>query len=162
MTVITLTPKEIITAATAGILRQAENIKNGRTESRGSTPGHGWQRQVEGALGEYAVAKFLGCFPYGFGVQRKSDEPDIQPGNIEVKTVYSGPDDNATGLRAWVYKNTPDDWVVILADGINGEYEMVGWYPAGEAKREEWWEEPTPGRPAFYIPRDEMVTEWER
>ena len=54
--IISLSESEMQAAGSIGVSRYIKMIVNGLGESRGSSPVDGWQRQVEGAMGEMAAA----------------------------------------------------------------------------------------------------------
>ena len=56
---VNLTSWEMLLAAQAGIMRQVENLKIGRSAAHGAGDKNDWQLHMEGALGEYALAKHL-------------------------------------------------------------------------------------------------------
>lgn len=62
-----LTPWEMMLAAQAGVMRQVENLKRGRAAFYGAGNLNDWQYHVEGCLGEFALAKFLGVYWSGKG-----------------------------------------------------------------------------------------------
>jgi hypothetical protein len=68
-----LTVWEVIQAAQAGVMRQAENIKEKRKPAYGAGTENDWQLALEGCLGECALAKHLGIYWQGKGVLRDHD-----------------------------------------------------------------------------------------
>ena len=59
---ILLDKNEMMLAAQAGVIRRIENLTGGRRERYGATAVTGWQRDIEGALAEAALAKFLDVY----------------------------------------------------------------------------------------------------
>lgn len=60
---VTLTEKELREAACGGIERRIDAMKRGRKSTHPETPDHlqnWWQSHINGAIGEFAVAKALG------------------------------------------------------------------------------------------------------
>ena len=71
---VTLTPAELSIGSVAGLQRQLKCLKNSRSgkslkdyERYWGAPGAKglWGNSIEGALGEFAVAKYLGVYPTG-------------------------------------------------------------------------------------------------
>ena len=74
---ITLTLPERIQAATVGAQRQFQNIKNGRANTKGADESNSWQRHIEGAMAEMAVAKARGKFWFVSCCRHSSDSPAV-------------------------------------------------------------------------------------
>lgn len=127
---VTLTPKEIYQGATAGIVRQTQNIKDGRQNSRGLPPTKDWQVHIEGALSECAFAKYMSFYWPGAGEIGEVDFPDR---GWEVKWTPL-----PTG-SLWVQKEDDELTKSVLLTGSNGIYQIRGWICAGDAKLEKWW-----------------------
>lgn len=141
-TTIVLNPWEILFAAQCGLMRQVENIKKQRTPSYGAGDDSNWQIHVEGCLGEYALAKFLGVHWAGKGVLRA---PDI--GAVDVRTATK---DHYCLL---LHEEDSDDRRYWLVTGINGAYTVQGWILGRDGKKSEYWKDPLGGRPAFFVPQ---------
>ena len=56
MTKVRLSYSEILQGAMVGVMRQVQNLKAGRTHRHGGSANNGWQMNIEGALGEMALA----------------------------------------------------------------------------------------------------------
>ena len=138
---IQLSPKEIILAATAGIMRQVENLGRSARPKYGAGRQNDWQLHIEGCLAEYATAKALGRFPSGFGPYASSDIS----GSVEVRRAQRGG-------RLILHRDDHDDAPYVLVCGVNGNYDIVGWVFGHEGKREAYWADPSGGRPAFFVP----------
>lgn len=142
--IITLAPSEILMAAQVGLMRQVQNLKRRVKEKYGAHPSQDWQLNIEGALGEYALAKYLGlhwggCGDYG--------SPDVG-GIFDCRTSWR--DDAALRL----HEKDPDDRAFFLLTGVNGVYTVRGWMYARDGKKEEFWSDPTgKNRPAFFVPQ---------
>ena len=146
MNEINLTPAQVIIAASAGVLRQAENLKLGREPAHGAGALNNWQIHIEGALGEYALSKFLNIYWPGKGQLRA---PDV--GLVDVRTA-TRPDS-----RLILHPDDPDDRQFWLLTGVNGRYMVRGWCWGRDGKKQKFWTDPTGGRPAFFVPQSALV-----
>jgi len=137
---------EILSGAMVGVMRQTENLKARRAPAHGETGKIDWQLHCEGALGERAVAKFLGVYWSGKGKLRA---PAV--GEFDVRTSPRHDRDLI------LHREDPDDRIVWLATGRNGVYRVHGWIRAGDGKREEWrGDKANTGRPAFFVPQSAL------
>ncbi len=136
---IALDPREIMQASLCGVMRQVENIKLKRRPAHGAGREHDWQYAIEGALGEFALAKYLDIYIAGTGTFAG---PDV--GGYEVRTR------SKHSYDLIVRDEDEDDKTFWLVTGLNGVYVIRGWILAGDAKQEEYLAEHG-GRPAAYF-----------
>jgi len=143
--IIELSIHEILVASQVGILRQLEDIKANKKSFIGEKQDMAWQRHIEGALSECAMAKFLNVY------WNKSPwfNPDV--GDIEVRTtVYE------TG-RLIIRDRDKDDTRYYLLTGINGKYTVRGYVYAREAKQTKYLDQPVAGRPpSYFVPQSDL------
>jgi len=142
---VTLTPWEMLLAAQAGVMRQVENCKKGRTPYHGAGTQNDWQLHIEGCLGEYALSKFLGIHWSGKGNLRA---PDV--GTVDVRTA------SQNHHTLILHDADPDDRTFWLLCGINGQYNVKGWITAAEGKQKCHWKDPGTGRPAYFVPQSAL------
>lgn len=142
---IVLTPAEMLVAAQVGIQRQVQNLKHNVQAAYGARREHDWQLNIEGALGEMALAKYLGIYWDGKGEMR---EPDV--GNVDVRTT---PKPNN---RLILHPKDPDDRVFYLLTGYNGQYVVRGSILGKDGKKQEYWTDPKTGRPAYFVPQEAL------
>jgi len=135
----------MLLAAQAGIMRQVENCKIGREPYHGAGSGNDWQLHIEGCLGEFALAKYLGVHWSGKGKLR---DPDV--GEVDVRT---GARDSH---RLILHDDDPDDRVFWLLCGVNGNYTVKGWITGLDGKKKVYWSDPVGGRPAYFIPQSAL------
>ena len=141
--VVTLTLPEIMLAANAGVMRQIENIRNGYRHKYGAPKdAPSWEWFIEGCIGEYVVSKHLNILWKGKGTQ---NTPDLGNGD-DVRMSRNH------GNRLIVHKSDPDDRYYWFVTGYGSEYHVHGRIWGADAKRPEWWTDPSTGRPAFFIP----------
>lgn len=138
---IDLTPAEIMQGAIAGVMRQTENLKLGRKPAYGAGRSNDWQLNIEGALGEMALAKHLDKY-WHKGTFRGADV-----GQYQCRTSSR---DNGDLI---LHPRDGDKSVFFLVTGRNGSYVIRGWIHGAEGKREEFWRDPAGGRPAFFVPQ---------
>jgi hypothetical protein len=143
---VTLTPWEIMTGAIAGVMRQTENIKDKRQNAGGYDGTKDWQIHIEGAIGEYAVAKEFGYFWPGKG---KFRDPDF--GDMDSRCAG----DHDSPLR--IEKKDPDHRIVWHITGRNGSYRIHGWtYARNGKKPENWYDLKGLNRPAYWFPTESV------
>jgi hypothetical protein len=142
--VVKLSSWEMLLAAQAGVMRQVENIQKERQTTYGAG-GNEWQLHVEGCLGEYALAKYLGIHWPGKGKLRAFDvgEFDVRTRSQENYELILHPED-------------PDNRIFWLLCGRNGLYKVKGWILGSEGKRREYWKDPAGGRPAYFVPQSAL------
>jgi len=140
---IVLTFEEILQGAMVGVIRQTANLKKGRSPAYGAETDKDWQNHVEGALGEMAFAKMAGLFWSGAHVFRGDDVGEWQ---VRTRSEHRH--------ELMVHPEDPDTKKFILMTGRNGRYIFRGWITARDAKRKEWWKDPSgKNRSAFFVPQ---------
>lgn len=144
---IDLTASEILMGAHAGCMRQLEAIREGLKSTNNKDEERdddNWQIHIEGALAEQAVAKYLNVYWDGKGTRGGAD----LCGYIDVKHSP-----NPTH-RLIVKQNGHKDWLYWFVTGGYGMYQIHGWCWGVDAKRDDYWEDPTGGgRWAYFVPR---------
>lgn len=142
---IALSTAEIQIASMVGIQRQIEDIKWNNHEKMGEKKEKAWQRHIEGALAECALAKYFGIY----WNKRPHNEPDV--GNVDVRVTHwmSG------NLR--MDNKDKDDRKYYLLTGLNGEYIIRGWLYGRDGKQQKYWGTKDPDRPpCFWIPQQDL------
>jgi len=144
--VIQLSPSEILMAAQVGLMRQVQNLKRNVEEKYGAQPNTDWQLNIEGALGEYALSKYLNLHWGGCG---DYSAPDV--GVVDCRTSWR----DTAALR--LHPKDKDDRIYFLLTGVNGLYTVRGWLFARDGKKKEYWSDPTgKNRPAYFVPQDRL------
>ena len=135
---------EIYRAAEAGLMRRVKAMQDKQTQY-GS--GASWTEDIEGALGECAVAKALNIYWAGMGIKNGGDV-----GELQVKTT------RLKNGRLIVKKENESNARYILVVGEMGEYELKGWLWGHEAKQPEYWVEKSAKiwHPAYFVPQDKL------
>lgn len=139
---VSLSPSEMMSAAIAGVMRQVENCARLRTPRFGAGASNDWQLHIEGCLGEYVIAKYLGVFWPGKGGLRDADV-----GDMDVRTR------SRDNYELILHESDPDDRVFWLVCGGNGKYRVKGWITGYDGKHSDYWKDPAGGRPAYFVPQ---------
>ncbi len=145
---VTLTWFEIFEAVQVGGMRRITGLKNALSEPYGS-PADAWSADINGALGERAVAKHLGVY-----WQPVIDGSDGRLGDVDGNHV------RATGRREGgliLHARDPDDgpyWLAVTA--ALPEVWLYGPTTAAAGRELRFWREDIP-RPAFIVPQRELV-----
>jgi hypothetical protein len=128
---IPLSERDIRQAAGNALERRLEWLREGRAERYESAGAAGLGADFVGCLGEYAVAKWLDRFPFGFSGRGGADVR-----GVEVRSI------DKPGAALQVYPSDPDNAVFVLAfvgDVFREGVRIVGWLPAAECKRLTHW-----------------------
>lgn len=144
---VVLTPPQILMGAHIGLMRQTSNMKNNRNPRYGAGHNNDWQYNIEGCLGEMAVASFLGI--YWDGNINRLDRADV--GDLEVRTR------SEHWHEMLLHEADKDESKHLLVTGKNGSYQLHGWLYGYEGKLDKYWKDPSKkDRPAFFIPQSEL------
>ena len=142
---VSLDAKEMLCAGLNGSMRQVENVrKKYRPPTLGCGHMNDWQLHVEGALAEWAVAKFLGVYPSGF----KFGEGDL--GKYEVRCSAN------ENTLMYMKDSDKDDHIFIRVTGLNGDYKLHGWILGSEGKKFPKRDLYQNNRPAIFVPYDAL------
>ena len=149
---INLSPSEIQVAALVGLQRQIREIqKNGqyilqKYKEKYNHPGKSglWSNAIEGALGEFAVAKALNQYPTGM---ESHWAIDVGTG-IEVRT-RKNPDH-----QLFLKPSDKPGFVYVLVCGSFGSYHIKGWIHSDEVFMRSEWHHDNSGKTSkcFWVP----------
>ena len=144
---IVLSPSEMYLATTVACMRMIEDIFANRSDRYGADKKNGFQLHIMGAIGELAVAKFLGVFWNGNLGNLKA--PDV--GFVQVRSrseqwhsLILHPADSDDDL---FYLVTVQDYVC----------DVVGYIRGRDGKHPSHWDDPARGRPAFFVKQEYLV-----
>lgn len=140
---IELTWHEVAMASHVGWMRHLSAVRAGRPDRHGFT-GDGWSEHCEGACGELAVAKLLGC--YWDGSVDTFHAPDL-PGKIQVRTR------SRDDYELLVRPNDDDDARFVLVTGRAPVFVVRGWASGAESKRFEWLQHHGNRAGAYFVPQ---------
>lgn len=143
---VTLAWPEVALAANVGCLRRIAALQRGLKNKFGPEPGSPWwQRDIQGACGELALAKYLGV--YWHPTVGELGRRDVA--GCEVRTRPR------TGDALPIRKDDPDGRYVLVT-GDAPTYTIVGWVWASDGKQEQYWRDWADGRFLYYVPQDAL------
>jgi len=145
MSEIVLSAAEIIHGAQAGVMRRVNNIKNNRHQKYGADAYDAWTMDIEGALGEMALAKYLGVYWEGYGIKAGSD---VSGDDVRTTKYSNG--------RLIMHPDDHDDRRYWLVTGQSGTYNIRGWIMGYDGKHSDYWEDPQGGRAAYFVPQSRL------
>lgn len=146
--IVTLTWPEVTLGAHVGCMRNIMAQREARIPGANQGLEDTWTGNIDGAIAELAVAKYLGRFWSGH--VGEYDQPDVGP--YQVRCNGSRKHDDMI-LRPRDFEKHWDD-VFISVLSFLPKYHILGWKLCSDCKREEWYREGTPGRPkAYFVPR---------
>lgn len=103
-----------------------------------------------GAAGEMAVASYLGLKDHLYKeAEAKHGSADL-PGNIDVKTR------SKLAYDLIVQKNEDPQKKFVLVTIEKQQTLIHGWCYGEEAMQEKYWADPARGRPAYFVPKENL------
>jgi hypothetical protein len=142
---------ELIQIGLAGVMRRVSAINKSRTPQHGIRPEVEWQADIEGILGEYALAKYFGKFWSPVVGHLDTDEGDVHGYQVRTTPWRNG--------CLVINKKDPDADIFILMTGENttGRRWMPrGWLRGADGKLQEYWEAKQKDRFAFFVPQEKL------
>jgi hypothetical protein len=150
--VFTFTEEERRIAMEEGMRRQRVNEARGlRGRNKGAWRGDkALEIHLLGAAGEVAVASYLGLKEHLFKEsEAKRGSADL-PGNIDVKTR------SKASYDLIVQKGESPNKRFVLVTIEDKTTLIHGWCYGHEAMQEQYWADPARGRPAFFVPKEQL------
>lgn len=148
------TPDQRQRARSEAFRRQALNEKQGRKgRNNGAENGElALRHHLLGAAGEMAAAVMLGMEDKLYQeTEAKRGSADLPP-NIDVKTRSRHYYDLIVQLD-----ENPDKILVLVT--IENRITLIhGWIQAADAMKEQWKKDPAGGRPAYFVPKTELLS----
>ena len=131
-----------------------KSSRNGSVAEDYESKGYGkegqglWQNAIEGVLGEIAVARYLGLYPYGI-FERSSDHPDVGE-HYEVRTRPK------EWMELFFKEGDKPDKYYILVTGSYGTYDLRGWISAPEILSHPEWHHNNEGKTTrnYWVPTE--------
>lgn len=145
MTTIRLDWHEVFHAASGGVLRRIQALKNDKPTR--FEPRDPWGTDIEGACAEMAVAKTLGRYWHAI-----VNNPNGLPGDAGVYQVRSTTHESG---QLVVYEHDDAAAIFVLVTGRVPVFTVRGWLRGGLARRAEWWREKAKV-PAYFVPQQEL------
>jgi len=137
-----LSEREMLLAAASGVqrevecLRKLESGKNAVSEYERNNnqvgPGGLWNNHIEGALGEFAAAKFLGLYPGAITDPKATDvgeHYEVRTRPLKYQELFIRKEE----------KDEKEDKYFILVQGAYGDYTICGWISAYETFAHPEW-----------------------
>lgn len=118
---------DVVTLASVGVMRHVRALRRGLRPAYGADKRDCWGLHIEGAAGEYAVAKALRRFWPGVGEVKAEDVDGVQ---VRTTSHHTG--------RLLIYPTDPDLVPFVFAVGRIPRFDVVGWLYGYEGKRAEW------------------------
>lgn len=143
---VTLTWDELKFAVQVGISRRIHAMQTGTANRYGATNDEGWRRDIESACAEMAVAK---AFDVYWAATIGKSNIDVGPYQVRHTERPDG--------RLILHKPDSNVAQYILVTGVAPRFRLVGWIMGMEGKRDEYWCDPTGGRPAYFVPQRMLV-----
>lgn len=144
MTQVTLTPREVAYAATAGIYRYMAAVRRQRPQMEGQPARGRWDTDIEGCCAEMALAKCLDRYWSG-----ASETGDV--GRYEVR---SSPYPDAHLI---ILERDADDAPFVLVTGNAPDFQVRGWILGRDAKRDHYYRGGACGhKPAYWVPQSAL------
>ncbi len=149
-----LSSVELMTASLVGLMRSVQSITSGRNaENAYANRGDNWQRDVEGACAEMALAKALGR--YYAPTVNNFDGTDACGYQVRSTRYRDG--------KLIIREKDKDDDIFVLVVGERGKYEIKGYILGADAKEDIFLVSPEEGSgnirnggPAWFVPQDAL------
>ena len=120
---------ELMIGAFVGASRKVGSRKSGLTDGMRAGKDKAWDIDIEGSLGEIAVAKYLNCYWQG-GVNTFKKQDIV---GYQVRRTQYIP----ASLRGQT--NDKDDDIFILVTGTSPNFNIVGWAYGRDIKQKKYW-----------------------
>ena len=141
---------ELMQIGFAGIMRRVSAIHKGRKPQHGIGPEREWQADIEGIIGEFALAKALGKFWIPTVGRLDKDQGDVQGYQVRTTHWRNG--------HLIINKTDYDIFVLITGDNKVGKaWTVRGWIKAADGKQEEWWKSKEKDRFAYFVPQSALA-----
>ena len=145
---ITLTWLEVMRGAMVGVQRQVACLRRGEKGWERCDHDLDWQNNIEGAIAELAVAKFMGR--YWPGTVDRFKDPDLT-NDIQVRQAPKPSDSLIVRPRDNIKHR------FVLAIGIAPTYNVIGWINGEESKEDpSWWRNPGDKGWAWFVPQSKL------
>jgi hypothetical protein len=117
-----------------------------RSDFNGAEREDAWRIDLEGACGEFALAKWLNV-PWSGNL---GDLGAADVGPLQVRTRSSHDYDLP------LYKASRDDDIYVLVTGVAPYFLIRGWTYARDGKVQSNWKDPKGGRPAYFVEAQDL------
>lgn len=141
-----LTRYEVQLGAQIGVARRIEAIALDLKDRNGFS-GDSWGANIEGALGEMAVAKGLGRY-FDATVNTFKSGGDIGPYQVRTRPHEA--------FELIVREDDREGDVFILVTGSAPFYDIKGWILGRDARRDDWWKGFGNKPKAWFVPLENL------
>lgn len=163
-----LTVDELERAARIGVARAAHAIANNLKGQSQQKPQNFIPDHIQGAVGEYAVAKFFeiawdGTIGRLDSWQEHGKTRPIDVGPFEVKSRKYAKADlliSVDNVHDWQTNGAPK-MPIILVTGYHLDWTLAGWAYGDDVLSHGDWFEPVPGRWSYRLLRGNLYQNWE-
>lgn len=143
-----LTWPEVLVAATVGVMRQIEALRQGRLDQHGADPENGWTFHIEGACGELAAARAANRY-WPATVNTFKNGSDLL-GGVDVRTR------SRSDYELLVRQEDADHRPYVHVVGACPAYKVRGWLFGKDAKQPQWLQSHGGRPPAFFVPNEAL------
>lgn len=140
--VIELSETEMKVTALVGEIRRKDSIEKGLVDKYGSEEEGALERDIVGARGELAVAKYTNQYWSAISYFKA---PDVGFSD-EVRTGTQ------SHYRLIIHPANDPDPIYWLVVGSGGTYYIKGWIRGRDGQNAYYWEDPKKRGPAFFVP----------
>lgn len=145
MIIVELSFANVMQAALVGVMRQVTNVRDKRKHRYGATNEETWDMNINGAIGELALAKHLGWYWDGALGNFKAD--DVGHHQVRATTWENG--------RLLIHHEDKDDRKFVLVTLHDMPcVTLAGWMLGQDAKDPAYWAEPRRGRGCYAVPQE--------
>ena len=137
---------EMLYACMVGCSRGIDDLVGGAHAAHGASNDQAWQYDVQGALGEFVVAKHYGVF--WSGALGNKQAKDVGGAQVRSTPISDG--------SLIVHKTDPDDDPFVLVCGLGPVFWIRGWLLGHEAKQDYYWRTHGVRQAAFFVPPSEL------
>jgi len=148
MNMVLMTWPEVFEASQTGVMRMIRALQDNRKDAHGFK-GDGWGIHIEGAIGERALAKYLGVY-WDATVNTFKNQPDSA--GCEVRTAS---EDNYSLI---IREDDPTGSIFVLLVGKVPQFRVAGWIHGVDGKQQQWIRNPGEREPAWFVPQKELNT----
>lgn len=152
MVTVKLTTAQLFCAATVGVMRRVDGLKKGRRDRWGAGQGSQWDRDITGALCEYAAARWANrCWN---GVASNDEE---LAGLRDVGDLFDARGITQSHHSLIIHPDDPDHVPFVLVHCRAPQFDLLGWLFARDGKDPAYWADPTGSdRAAYFVPQDSL------
>lgn len=152
-TTIHFTWSEMMMAVIVGVQRQMSSLRKGSDDRFVKEGAKGWDAHIEGAIGEFAVAKALNIHWAGT-LDTYKRGGDIGA-NVQVRN-RSRHDWELQIREDDIPKDGEQEQYFVLVTGTGFDRVVRGWFPSRQPKEAAWWKNHGGHGYAWFVPQDRL------